>query len=197
MKRLALATNNAHKVREVGSILSRLGVQILTPKELGTEFDAEETGTTFAENALIKARELFRITSLPSIADDSGICVDTLNGEPGIYSARFGGEGLNDRDRALLLLQKLESKTDRNAHYSCVIAYVDGTTEKIFEGSCEGIISKEYDSEGKYGFGYDPVFFYPPFGKPFSRVPESEKNSVSHRKKALDGLFAFLESHPF
>ncbi|TGK34943.1 RdgB/HAM1 family non-canonical purine NTP pyrophosphatase [Leptospira gomenensis] len=197
MKRLALATNNAHKVREVSSILSELGVLILTPKELNVDFHAEETGTTFSENALIKARELYRITSLPSIADDSGICVAALNGEPGVYSARFGGEGRNDRDRALLLLEKLRAEVDRNAHYACVIAYVDGNTEKTFEGKCEGVISEEYDSEGKYGFGYDPVFFYPPFGKPFSQVPEEKKNSVSHRKKALDGLSTFLESYSF
>ncbi|AVV50467.1 RdgB/HAM1 family non-canonical purine NTP pyrophosphatase [Leptospira santarosai] len=193
MKQIAFATNNQHKVKEVDSILFELGIQILTPKDLKISFNAEETGSTFAENALIKARELFRLTKLPSIADDSGICVSALGGEPGVYSARFGGPGLKDEDRALLLLEKMKGKSDRRAHYVCVIAFVDETTERIFEGGCEGIISEEYDRVGIYGFGYDPIFIYLPFQKPFSQVPESEKNSVSHRKKALEGLSKFLK----
>ncbi|MDI7205656.1 RdgB/HAM1 family non-canonical purine NTP pyrophosphatase [Leptospira santarosai] len=193
MKQIAFATNNQHKVKEVDSILFELGIQILTPKDLKISFNAEETGSTFAENALIKARELFRLTKLPSIADDSGICVSALGGEPGVYSARFGGPGLKDEDRALLLLEKMKGKSDRRAHYVCVIAFVDETTDRIFEGGCEGIISEEYDRVGIYGFGYDPIFIYLPFQKPFSQVPESEKNSVSHRKKALEGLSKFLK----
>ncbi|EMF91963.1 RdgB/HAM1 family non-canonical purine NTP pyrophosphatase [Leptospira santarosai] len=193
MKQIAFATNNQHKVKEVDSILFELGIQILTPKDLKISFNAEETGSTFAENALIKARELFRLTKLPSIADDSGICVSALGGEPGVYSARFGGPGLKDEGRALLLLEKMKGKSDRRAHYVCVIAFVDETTERIFEGGCEGIISEEYDRVGIYGFGYDPIFIYLPFQKPFSQVPESEKNSVSHRKKALEGLSKFLK----
>ncbi|MGQ2872737.1 non-canonical purine NTP pyrophosphatase, partial [Leptospira santarosai] len=106
---------------------------------------------------------------------------------------RFGGPGLKDEDRALLLLEKMKGKSDRRAHYVCVIAFVDETTERIFEGGCEGIISEEYDRVGMYGFGYDPIFIYLPFQKPFSQVPESEKNSVSHRKKALEGLSKFLK----
>ncbi|AYV57545.1 RdgB/HAM1 family non-canonical purine NTP pyrophosphatase [Leptospira kmetyi] len=194
MKQLALATNNSHKVKEVGSILMELGVKVLTPKELNVSFDVEETGTTFAENALLKAKELFRLTKLPSIADDSGICVSALGGDPGVYSARFGGEGLNDEGRARLLLEKIKGNTDRKAYYACVIAYVDETTERTFEGKCEGILSEEYDSIGIYGFGYDPVFIYPSFQKPFSQIPEAEKNSVSHRKRALDGLLEFLKT---
>ncbi|EKO78973.1 MULTISPECIES: RdgB/HAM1 family non-canonical purine NTP pyrophosphatase [unclassified Leptospira] len=193
MKQIAFATNNQHKVKEVDFILFELGIQILTPKDLKISFNVEETGSTFAENALIKARELFRLTKLPSIADDSGICVSALGGEPGVYSARFGGPGLKDEDRALLLLEKMKGKSDRRAHYVCVIAFVDETTERIFEGGCEGIISEEYDRVGMYGFGYDPIFIYLPFQKPFSQVPESEKNSVSHRKKALEGLSKFLK----
>ncbi|AOP32872.1 non-canonical purine NTP pyrophosphatase [Leptospira tipperaryensis] len=196
MKQLALATNNAHKVKEVGSILKELGVQILTPKDLNVSFDAEETGSTFSENALIKARELFRLTQLPSIADDSGICVSALEGAPGVYSARFGGEGLDDKGRALLLLEKLKGNQNRNAYYACVIAYVDGKTEKTFEGKCEGTISEEYDLIGTYGFGYDPVFIFPAFQKPFSQVSDSEKNQVSHRKEALNRLLSFLKSNP-
>ncbi|MDL5246543.1 RdgB/HAM1 family non-canonical purine NTP pyrophosphatase [Leptospira weilii] len=194
MKQIAFATNNQHKVREVGFILSELGIQILTPNDLRISFNVEETGFTFAENALIKARELFRLTKLPSIADDSGICVSALGGEPGIYSARFGDPSLKDEDRALLLLEKMKENSDRRAHYICVIAYVDETTEQSFEGRCEGIISKEYDRIGMYGFGYDPIFIYPPFQKPFSQVSEAEKNSVSHRRKALEGFLKFLKT---
>ncbi|ULH28540.1 RdgB/HAM1 family non-canonical purine NTP pyrophosphatase [Leptospira weilii] len=194
MKQIAFATNNQHKVREVGFILSELGIQILTPNDLRISFNVEETGFTFVENALIKARELFRLTKLPSIADDSGICVSALGGEPGIYSARFGGPSLKDEDRALLLLEKMKENSDRRAHYTCVIAYVDETTEQSFEGRCEGIISKEYDRIGMYGFGYDPIFIYPPFQKPFSQVSEAEKNSVSHRRKALEGFLKFLKT---
>ncbi|WP_061236007.1 RdgB/HAM1 family non-canonical purine NTP pyrophosphatase [Leptospira weilii] len=194
MKQIAFATNNQHKVREVGFILSELGIQILTPNDLRISFNVEETGFTFAQNALIKARELFRLTKLPSIADDSGICVSALGGEPGIYSARFGGPSLKDEDRALLLLEKMKENSDRRAHYTCVIAYVDETTEQSFEGRCEGIISKEYDRIGMYGFGYDPIFIYPPFQKPFSQVSEAEKNSVSHRRKALEGFLKFLKT---
>ncbi|UPY79796.1 RdgB/HAM1 family non-canonical purine NTP pyrophosphatase [Leptospira weilii] len=194
MKQIAFATNNQHKVREVGFILSELGIQILTPNDLRISFNVEETGFTFAQNALIKARELFRLTKLPSIADDSGICVSALGGEPGIYSARFGGPSLKDEDRALLLLEKMKENSDRRAHYTCVIAYVDEAAEESFEGRCEGIISKEYDRIGMYGFGYDPIFIYPPFQKPFSQVSEAEKNSVSHRRKALEGFLKFLKT---
>ncbi|AVQ10906.1 Non-canonical purine NTP pyrophosphatase [Leptospira santarosai] len=196
MKQIAFATNNQHKVKEVDSILFELGIQILAPKDLKISFNIEETGSTFAENALIKARELFRLTKLPSIADDSGICVSALGGEPGVYSARFGGPGLKDEDRTLLLLEKMKGKSDRRAHYVCVIAFVDETTERIFEGGCEGIISEEYDRVGIYGFGYDPIFIYLPFQKPFSQVSEAEKNSISHRRKALDGLITFLKMKP-
>jgi XTP/dITP diphosphohydrolase len=194
LKQLALATNNSHKVKEVGSILGELGVQILTPKDLNVSFNVEETGSTFSENALLKARELFRLTQLPSIADDSGICVAALDGAPGVYSARFGGEGLDDKGRALLLLERLKGNPNRKAHYECVIAFVDEKTERTFEGKCEGTIAEEYDSIGKYGFGYDPVFIFPLFQKPFSQISDSEKNQVSHRKEALNGLLSFLKT---
>ncbi|EMS82065.1 RdgB/HAM1 family non-canonical purine NTP pyrophosphatase [Leptospira noguchii] len=197
MKRqLALATNNPNKVKEVSSILMELGIQILTPKDLKVSFNPEETGSTFQENALIKAKELFRLTKIPSIADDSGICVSALGNEPGVYSARFGGPELNDEGRALLLLEKLKENQNRNAYYACAIAYVDESTEQSFEGKCEGLISEEYDRIGIYGFGYDPVFIFPQFQKPFSQISETDKNSVSHRKKALDELLKFLKTKP-
>lgn len=171
-----------------------LGIQILTPKDLKVSFNPEETGSTFQENALIKAKELFRLTKIPSIADDSGICISALGNEPGVYSARFGGPELNDEGRALLLLEKLKENQNRNAYYACAIAYVDESTEQSFEGKCEGFISEEYDRIGIYGFGYDPVFIFPQFQKPFSQISETDKNSVSHRKKALDELLKFLKT---
>ncbi|PJZ67227.1 non-canonical purine NTP pyrophosphatase, RdgB/HAM1 family [Leptospira wolffii] len=191
MKSLAIASNNSHKVREILSILAPLGFQLQTPKELGLDFGPEETGTTFRENAFIKARELFVLSKLPSLADDSGICVEALGGEPGVYSARFGGEGLDDEGRTRLLLQKMVGKENRNAKYVCGIALVSKQGEFYFEGECHGLIAEDYDTSGN-GFGYDPIFFYPPFQARFSQISEERKNSVSHRKKALDLLTDYL-----
>ncbi len=193
MKSLAIASNNSHKVREIRAILSPLGFELKTPKELGIEFGPEETGTTFQENALLKARELFSISGLASLADDSGICVEALGGEPGVYSARFGGKGLDDEGRAQLLLQKMNGKNNRNAKYVCSIAFVSPEGEFTFEGECAGLIAEDYDRTGN-GFGYDPIFYFPPFISRFSQISDEKKNSVSHRKKALDSLVEFFIS---
>ncbi|TGK06830.1 RdgB/HAM1 family non-canonical purine NTP pyrophosphatase [Leptospira semungkisensis] len=194
MKSLVIASNNSHKVREIRAILDPLGFSLSTPKELGIDFGPEETGTTFQANALLKARDLYSISKLPSLADDSGICVDALGGEPGVYSARFGGEGLDDEGRARLLLNKMQGKKDRNAKYVCVIALVTPEGEYTFEGECHGLISEEYETSGN-GFGYDPIFYYPPFSAHFSQVSDERKNSVSHRKHALDGLVKHLKQY--
>lgn len=194
MKSLAIASNNSHKVREIRSILSSLGFELKTPKELGLDFGPEETGTTFRENALIKAHALFTLSGLPSLADDSGISVDALGGEPGVYSARFGGEGLDDEGRTRLLLQKMSGKEDRNAKYVCAIALVSDKGEFVFEGECKGRIASDYDLSGN-GFGYDPIFYYPPFDARFSQISEERKNTVSHRKKALDLLVEHLKAN--
>ncbi|XDD45730.1 RdgB/HAM1 family non-canonical purine NTP pyrophosphatase [Leptospira sp. WS39.C2] len=171
-------------------LLETLGYEVVTPKSLGIHFQPEETESTFLGNSFIKSKELFRLTGLPSFADDSGISVDALGGEPGVYSARFGGPGLSDKERALYLLSQLGENPSRNAHYSCVVTYVDTNHLVSFEGKVEGVITSEYDEIGPYGFGYDPIFYYPDFGKRFSEVPEGEKNKVSHRKKAME---LFLE----
>lgn len=131
---------------------------------------------------------------MPSIADDSGISVDALGNGPGVFSARYGKPEFTDRDRALFLLENMKGKENRRAHYTCVLTYVDAENQLSFEGQVFGEISKDYDENNLYGFGYDPIFYYPPFTKRFSEVPESEKNKVSHRKIAFDKFLTWLQS---
>ncbi|MCG6145995.1 RdgB/HAM1 family non-canonical purine NTP pyrophosphatase [Leptospira bandrabouensis] len=191
-KTLAFASGSLHKWKEMQMLLSPYGYDVVLPKDLGINFAPEETESTFTGNSFIKSKELYRLTGLPSFADDSGISVPALGGEPGVYSARFGGPGLTDKERALFLLQKLGENPNRDAYYSCVVSYVDGINEVSFEGRVEGVIANDYDEEGPFGFGYDPIFIYPPFGKRFSQVSESEKNTVSHRKKAMEHFLDWL-----
>ena len=120
--KFVLATHNPNKIREMGAILGQFGVEVVSPKELGITVDVEETGSTFAENAMLKAKAICELAKLPAIADDSGLCVDALNGGPGVYSARYGGEGLDDRGRYMLLLQTMRGQTTRAAHFTCAIA---------------------------------------------------------------------------
>lgn len=176
-------------------LLTPYGYEVVLPKDLGISFSPEETETTFAGNSFIKSKELFRLTGLPSFADDSGISVPALGGEPGVFSARFGGPGLSDKERAAFLLKKLGTNKDRSAYYSCVVSYVDKNEAVSFDGRVDGQIAEDYDEEGKFGFGYDPIFIYPPLGKRFSQIPESEKNNVSHRKKAMELFLNWLQNH--
>lgn len=166
-------------------MLSPMGIEVMTPDILGISFEVEETGTTFEENAALKSEALFSLTGLPCLADDSGICVSHLKGAPGVYSARYGQTNLDDRGRAQFLLENLKGVEDRKAYYVCCLAYTTGKQTYFIQEECHGIISKEYDSEGTYGFGYDPIFFFPPLNQVFSRVIPEEKNLVSHRGKAL------------
>ena len=163
-------------------------------QELSCPLDVEETGDSFAANALLKATAIARYTELPCVADDSGIVVDYLNGEPGIYSARYGGEGITDSDRNALLLANLEGvpKQLRGGRFVCVAALVSPRGNAIlFDGAVEGIITFKPDGSG--GFGYDPLFFYPPFGCTFARVSRSRKNLVSHRGKAFRKLADYVK----
>lgn len=185
-----LATNNEHKVREIREILGDKLGKTLTLKEAGVSADPEENGATFKENALIKAREICRLTSLPALSDDSGLCVNALGGAPGVYSARYSGK--DSADNTALLLKNLEKAAeagnpDRSAHFSCCVAFVfpDGR-ELTAEGRTFGSITLSPEGEG--GFGYDPVFFSPELGKTFAEASEEEKNSVSHRGRALAAL---------
>jgi len=186
--KFVLATNNPKKLTEMAAILESLGVEVVSLKELGIHIEVEETGTTFAENAMLKAKAICEAANLPAIADDSGLCVDALNGGPGVYSARYGGEGLDDVGRYRLLLNNLRGQTSRAAHFACAIAcaFPNGDTLTA-EGKCHGTIA--FAPMGEGGFGYDPIFFVPEKAKTFGQLTAEEKAEISHRGKALE-IFA-------
>ena len=192
--KFVLATHNPGKLREMSDILSRFGVEVVSPGDLGIAVEVEETGTTFAENAMLKARAICQAAGLPAIADDSGLCVDALNGAPGVYSARYGGEGLDDRGRYLLLLNNLRGMPTRAAHFACAIAcaFPNGDTLTA-EGRCDGTIA--YAPLGEGGFGYDPVFFVPEKAKTFGQLTAEEKSAISHRGRALADFAGKLETY--
>lgn len=191
--KFVLATNNAKKLEEMRAILSTLGVEVVSPRDLGIHIEVEETGTTFAENAMLKAKAICEAAQLPAIADDSGLCVDALNGGPGVYSARYGGEGLDDVGRYRLLLESMRGQTTRAAHFACAIAcaFPDGKTLTA-EGRCDGTIA--FAPMGEGGFGYDPVFFVPEYRKTFGQLTAEEKSAISHRGRALKDFVARLET---
>lgn len=190
-----LATNNMKKLEEMQRILAPLGIEVKTAAMLGIELpEVEEDGDTFEANAEIKATSACKITGLPAIADDSGLCVDYLDGAPGIFSARFAGEHGNDEKNNDLLLEKLKGvkPEDRTAHYVCAICCIFPDGRKIVvRGECEGLIGFERD--GNAGFGYDPLFIVN--GKSFGRYTGEDKDKISHRGKALRALVAELEKH--
>ena len=192
--KFVLATNNAKKLTEMAAILGSLGVEVVSPKDLGIHIEVEETGTTFAENAMLKAKAICEAAKLRAIADDSGLCVDALNGGPGVYSARYGGEGLDDKGRYMLLLNSMRGQTTRAAHFACAIACVfpDGDTLTA-EGKCHGTIA--FAPMGEGGFGYDPVFFVPEYRKTFGQLTAEEKAEISHRGKALSDFAKKLETY--
>ncbi|MDE6060117.1 MAG: XTP/dITP diphosphatase [Clostridia bacterium] len=191
--KLALATNNQHKIQEMRAILGDSFEELLSLKELGIDVDVEETGETLEENALLKAREITRLSGLPSLADDTGLMVDALNGAPGVYSARYAGEGHDDKANRELLLKNLSTATDRSAHFSTVIAvcYPDGKY-LLAEGRVEGKIG--FEERGNGGFGYDSLFISDELGKTFAEATQDEKNSVSHRGRALRAMLAKLQA---
>jgi len=192
--KFVLATHNPGKLREMGEILGKLGVEVVSPTELGISAEVEETGETFAENALLKARAACQATGLPAIADDSGLCVDALNGGPGVYSARYGGEGLDDAGRRALLLSSMRGAATRGAHFTCSIACAFPSGDVLTaEGQCAGTIA--FAPMGSDGFGYDPVFFYPDKAKTFAQMTPEEKSAVSHRGKALADFAQKLETY--
>ena len=193
-QKFVLATHNPGKLKEMSSILSRFGVEVVSPKELGITVDVEETGTTFAENAMLKAKTICAAAGLPAIADDSGLCVDALNGGPGVYSARYGGEGLDDKGRYTLLLNSMRGQATRAAHFTCSIAcaFPNGDTLTA-EGQVQGTIA--FAPMGEGGFGYDPVFFVPEKAKTFGQLTAEEKSAISHRGRALESFVGKLETH--
>ena len=185
--RVVLASKNQHKLVEISKITEKFGIELVLQSELGVDIDVEEIGTTFEENSFLKAEAVMKATGLPALADDSGIAVDALNGEPGIYSARYGfDESLDDWGRVYLLLKNTEHVPDekRQAKFVCVITLVTPEGKNIqARGEVHGYLTREPAGEG--GFGYDPIFYYPPFGMTLAEVPAEKKNEVSHRANAL------------
>jgi len=190
---LVLATLNAAKGRELVELLGAVPFEIRLLADVPGARLPEETGATYAENALVKARTAAALTGQLALGDDSGIEVDALDGAPGLYTARFGGPGLDDRGRLELLLEKLRgvAPARRTARFRCVIAIAGPSrAEKVVEGVAEGLIAEA--PRGSGGFGYDPVFFYPPLGRTFAELSDQEKASVSHRGLALEAARRLL-----
>ncbi len=189
MKDIMIATGNLNKVREYKEMLEPLGYTVHDLREI-EHVDPEETGTTFAENALIKARSVYKTTGMTTISDDSGLSITALNGAPGIYSARY----LNTDDydyKNDYILNELKDASDRSAWYTCAIAFIDAKgKEYVFEGEMRGEIAKE--KAGNNGFGYDPIFYLPSIGKTCAEISPEEKNAISHRGKATKLLLEFL-----
>ncbi len=191
-KKFVIATNNAHKLREFGQIFAELGFEAVSMAQAGVSVDPEENGSTFAENAMIKARAVYDICHLPTVADDSGLCVDALDGAPGVFSARYGGEGLDDADRRALLLKNLQNKQDRGAHFTSAIACVLSDEDAFtVEGHCFGKITETEMGDG--GFGYDALFLPDGYSETFGALPAEEKNKISHRGKGLQLLASKLK----
>lgn len=197
--RFVLATQNPKKKEELVSILGNLGVEIVTEEELGVRVDVEETGKTFGENAALKAKAVMEATGLPAIGDDSGLCVDAMNGAPGVYSARYGGPELDDAGRCSLVLEMMHGQTDRSAHFETYIvcAFPNGDWFAA-KGECRGSIA--FAPMGGNGFGYDPIFFRTEEQKTFAQMTAEEKAAVSHRGNALrmfkEKLEKYLAEHP-
>jgi len=192
---VVLATLNPGKVRELRRLLGDLSIELTSLAEIPGATLPPETGATYAENAVVKARAAHRLTGLAALGDDSGLEVDALGGAPGLHSARFGGPGLDDAGRVALLLERLRAVPagQRGARFRCVIALVDEDgRERTVEGVAEGEIAPA--SHGAGGFGYDPVFFYPPLGRTFGELSDSDKERVSHRGIAARAARALLAS---
>ncbi len=191
---IVLATGNMHKKQELEQILS--GHTILIPSDLGVDFDCDETGTTFIENSILKAQTLYDLVKRPVLADDSGICVEALKGEPGIYSARYGSDGVNkmsDVERYELLLKNMKGETNRTAWFVCAMTLITApykvyTVQETFDGT---LAEAPY---GGGGFGYDPIFIDALSGKTAAELTEEEKNRVSHRGKAGKVMNSLLEA---
>ena len=191
--KLIIASNNAHKLVEIKAILGNYFEEILSMHEAGIDHETVEDGSTFMENAEKKAREIMEISGCCALADDSGLCVDALDGGPGIYSARFCGRHGDDPANNRLLLEKLQDREDRGAHYTCaiVLARPDGSMVKT-EGYLYGQIARE--EAGSNGFGYDPLFYLPDYGCTAAQISPEEKNRISHRAEALHKLVEQLEA---
>ena len=194
--KLLIASNNAHKTREIREILGSCFEEILSMRDAGIEADVVEDGETFADNARKKAEEILALSGYEAVlADDSGLCVDALGGAPGVYSARFAGEGHDDAANNIKLMEVLRDvpAEKRTARFtSCICLARKGRPSLLAQGFAEGLIA--FAPSGDNGFGYDPYFFYPPLGKTFAELSSEEKNRVSHRRAALDKMRMLLEA---
>lgn len=196
MQKVVLATGNAGKVRELADLLADFGLDVVAQTALNVE-SVEETGLTFIENAIIKARHAAKVTGLPALADDSGLAVDALGGAPGIYSARYAGEDASDQQNLEKLLEALKEVPDdkRQAQFHCVLVYMrhaEDPTPLVFHGSWPGVITHEPAGQG--GFGYDPIFYVPSEGKTAAELTRDEKSAISHRGQALKLLLEAMRN---
>lgn len=195
MDKIVFATTNAGKIKEIKEILADFDVEVVSMKEMNITADIEENGATFEENSLIKARAVSKLTGLPALADDSGLEVDYLNGEPGIYSARYLGRDTDYDYKNNYIIDKLKEAKgeERSARFVCVISLVlpDGR-EFVKKGVMEGRIG--YEIKGGNGFGYDPIFYLPEYGKTSAEISAEEKNKISHRGKALSAMKELIAS---
>ncbi len=192
--RLLLATTSAGKIRELTSLLAPLGIELLTPPQLGVVLEVEETGSTYVQNARLKAMAYAQATSAPTLGEDSGLEIDALDGAPGIYSARFEGipDGPVKNARVLELLRDLPEE-QRGCRYVCAIVYIDGAgAEHVFQGECRGVITHE--PRGSGGFGFDPIVYVPAAGATMAELTEADKNRISHRARAVQQLVSYLEN---
>ena len=191
MNRIIIASGNQHKIEEFRTLFTPLGIQVISMQECGQFEEPQETGTTFAANAVIKAEALCAQLGCAVISDDSGLEIDALNKEPGVYSARYLGHDTSYEIKNQKLIERVADQADRTCRFVCAIALArpDKPTE-VFEGTVEGTVA--FAPSGDKGFGYDPIFFYPPLGKTLAEASEEEKNEVSHRGKAMRLLMEYL-----
>lgn len=184
---LVIATLNPGKTKEIRALLKDFPINIKNLEDFGPIPEVVEDGATFDENAYKKSSFTARVLGLPALSDDSGLCVEALDGAPGVYSARYAGENATDAENCAKLLKELDGKPNRNASFKCVISIAVPTGAALtYEGSCDGVILES--PRGNNGFGYDPLFFFPEFNQTFAEIPREEKGRVSHRGKALTEL---------
>lgn len=186
-----LASGNLHKIEELGQLLEPLQIQIRSTRDFEDAVEVEEDQPDLAGNALKKARYWHKVTGLPSLADDTGLEVDALNGAPGVYSARYAGENVTYADNVEKLLHELEGIINRKARFRTVIAYITEQGEQFFEGVCNGVITTE--TKGEKGFGYDPVFRPDGYTETFAELSAEEKNRISHRGRALKEFVEWIQ----
>lgn len=192
LNKIFVATSNKNKLFEIKKMLEDLDIEIFSLLDYKNLPEVEETGKTFEENSLIKAKAYFKYTKIPSLADDSGLEVYSLNNRPGIYSARYSGFYNDYYKNNIKLLEEMKNIDDRRARFRCSLTIYGDNINYTSNGICEGIILKEL--RGSNGFGYDPLFFYPPLNKTFAEMTNEEKNLISHRAKAFEDMKKFIKS---